>query len=186
MNPLGFDSGALTFDLNPEFYENASGGDPLSHFEQIYERALSAAANASATLAFATQAQQKLRSLGDDTDALVVAALEQDLDFRGSLIEIFGRPYDGQIGFGKAYPEGYLGPDTLLYAYLDRNDIADIIPGGVLSSNTDLITFDDNTVLKALTVTCEGTLLDHHQSDGTNKQWLSREHELVYTLRRSL
>ena len=143
VNPLGFDSGALTFDLNPEFYENASGGDPLSHFEQVYGRALTAAANASATLAFATQAQQKLRSLGDDTDALVLAALEQDLDFRGSLIEIFGRPYDGQIGFGKAYPEGYLGPDTLLYAYLDRNDIAGIIPDGETSTDPARITFED-------------------------------------------
>ena len=142
VNPLGFDSGALTFDLNPEFYENASGGDPLSHFEQIYERALTAAANAIGTLAFATQAQQKLRNLSDDTDALVVASLEQDLDFRGSLIEIFGRPYDGQIGFGKAYPEGYLGPDTLLYAYLDRNTIGQIIPDGEASTNPALITFE--------------------------------------------
>ncbi len=128
VNPLGFDSDTLAVDLNVEFYENASGGDRRSHFEQIHTRAVTACNNALTTLALATGAAQKLRNRADDTDALMVAAFEQDLDFRNSLIEIFGRPYDGQIGVGKAYPEGYLGPDVLLYAYLDRNQIEQIIP----------------------------------------------------------
>jgi hypothetical protein len=146
MNPLAFDSDALNFDLNVEFYENASGGDPRSHFEQILARAVVASNNASATLGFATQAGQKLRSLANDTDALMVAALEQDLDYRNRLIEIFGRPYDGQIGFGEAYPEGYLGPDVLLYSYLDRNTVAQIIPTDTRAADRTItanIQFDD-------------------------------------------
>jgi hypothetical protein len=146
MNPLGFDSDTLNFDLNVEFYENASGGDRRSHFEQIHGRALVACNNANATLGFATQAGQKLRSLANDTDALLVAALEQDLDFRNSLIEIFGRPYDGQIGFGEAYPEGYLGPDVLLYSYLNRNTVTQIIPTDTRAANRSTsvnIQFDD-------------------------------------------
>ena len=128
VNPLGFDTDTLTFDLDVQFYENASGGERLSHFEQVHRRAVGAANNAVATLEFATQAQQKLRNLGNDTNDLLIAAYEQDLDYRNRLIEIFGRPYDSQIGFGEAYPEGYIGPDVLLYAYLDRQTIDDIIP----------------------------------------------------------
>lgn len=128
VNPLGFDSDTLALDLNVEFYENASGGDRRGHFEQIYSRAVTASSNALATLSVATGASQKLRNRGDTTDDLIKAAFEQDVDFRNELIEIFGRPYDGQIGVGKAFPEGYLGPDTLLYAYLDRTSVEQIIP----------------------------------------------------------
>ena len=137
VNPLGFDSGALTFDLNQEFYENDSGGDRRSHFDQIYLRALTAAGNALETLEFAAAAENKLRAIADDTDALIFEAFSQDLDFRNRLIEIFGQPYDGTIGFGKVYDEGYEGPDTMLYAYLDRTTITDIIPTGV-SSQSDV------------------------------------------------
>ena len=141
-NPLGFDADSLALDLNLEFYENASGGDRRSHFEQIYQRALTASGNALATLEFATAAENKLRALGDDTNALIGEAFSQDLDYRNRLIEIFGTPYTGQIGFGKAYPEGYEGPDTLLYAYLDRTTIDQIVPSGK-SSDPNTIDFDD-------------------------------------------
>jgi hypothetical protein len=128
VNPLGFDADALTFDINQEFYENESGGDRRSHFEQIYGRALTSGENALATLDFAAKADNKLRRIADDTDSLIVEALRQDLDYRNRLIEIFGRPYDGTIGFGKAYPEGYEGPDTLLFSYLNRTSISEIVP----------------------------------------------------------
>ncbi|MGJ8640236.1 MAG: hypothetical protein ACSHYA_12675 [Opitutaceae bacterium] len=127
-NPLGFDTDALSFDLDLEFYENASGGDRRSHFEQVYERALVAGNNAQATLSFAAQTENKLRRIADDTNGLINEAFSQDLDYRNRLIEIFGRPYEGTIGFGKVYPEGYAGPDTLLYAYLDYNKVSQIIP----------------------------------------------------------
>ena len=40
-----------------------------------------------------------------------------------------GRPITGTIGTGQAYPPGYLGPDTLLYMYVDINAItADTVP----------------------------------------------------------
>lgn len=123
VNPLGFDSDALSFDIDPASYDGGS-----TQFEQIYDRAVTAGGNAMTTLDFATQSQNKLRSLADDTEGLIQEAMSQDLDFRNRLIEIFGRPYDGTIGFGKAYPEGYLGPDTLLFAYLDKTKIDQIVP----------------------------------------------------------
>jgi len=127
-NPLGFDSDALAFDIDQQFYDNSSGGDRRSHFEQIYICAVDAGNNALATLDYATQADNKLRALGDDTNGLIQEAMRQDLDYRNQLIEIFGRPYSGQIGFGKAFPEGYEGPDTLLFAYLDKTKIDQIVP----------------------------------------------------------
>jgi len=125
-NPLGFDADALTFDVDP-FYLGTDW-ELQTHFEQVYDRALDAAGNAVEALEFATQAGNKLRAIGDDTDSLIYEAMSQDLDFRNRLIEIFGRPYDGTIGFGKAYPEGYEGPDTLLFAYLDKIKIDQIVP----------------------------------------------------------
>ncbi len=141
VNPLGFDADAIAFDIDLEFFENASGGDRRSHFEQIYNRALAAANNAKATLDFATQTENKLRRIADDTNALIGEAFLQDLDYRNRLIEIFGSPYDGTIGFGKAYPEGYEGPDILLYAYLDKTEIEKIVPtqNGVGDDKYDFI-----------------------------------------------
>ncbi len=134
VNPLGFDADAMAFDIKLPSPEN-------THFEQIYNRALQAGNNALTTLEMATQAQNKLRALADDTEGLIQEAMAQDLDFRNRLIEIFGRPYDGTIGVGKAYPEGYLGPDTLLFAYLDKTRIDQIVPPKTNSVST-VITFD--------------------------------------------
>lgn len=154
VNPLGLDSDALAFDIDPAAY---SGGS--TQFEQVYDRALNAASNALTTLDYATRSGNKLRSLADDTDGLIQEAMAQDMDFRNRLIEIFGRPYDGTIGVGKAYPEGYLGPDTLLYAYLDKTKISEIVPSRG-SSDSKTVTYDvlykrgiglmDNTIAKNL------------------------------------
>ncbi|MES2924054.1 MAG: choice-of-anchor D domain-containing protein [Verrucomicrobiota bacterium] len=133
VNPLGFDSDAITFDIDPK--------SPRSHFEQIYDRAVTAGSNALATLDFAAKVGNKIRYLENDTDALRIEAYRQDLDFRNRLIEIFGQPYTGTVGFGKVYPEGYQGPDTQLFAYLDRTKITDIIPVTDANAPESMVTF---------------------------------------------
>jgi hypothetical protein len=143
VNPLGFDSNAITFDVEPDLIGNVAGDNRMSHFEQIFERATVAGNNALATLSFAAQAENKLRRIADDTDELIREAMRQDLDYRNRLIEIFGRPYTGTIGFGKAYPEGYEGPDNLLFAYLDRNSVEQIIPTGTGSNNPATLDFSE-------------------------------------------
>ena len=140
VNPLGFDSNALSFAMNVEI----ALGLEASHFEQIHSRAVTAGQNALNTLEFASQSTNNLRRLADNTEELIVEALRQDLDYRNRLIEIFGRPYDGTIGFGKVYPEGYLGPDTMLYAYLDRIRISEIVPQ--LPAETDSRTANFNNI----------------------------------------
>ena len=161
VNPLGFDSDSLVFDLNMEFYENASGGDRRSHFEQIHSRAVVAGENALSTLSFAAQAENKLRVIADDTNALIAEALSQDIDYRGRLIEIFGRPYDGTIGFGKPYPEGYQGPDTQLFSYLDKIKIAGIVPP--VDGPPETITF--NTVFELIPGIMDNGVLNGVYSD---------------------
>lgn len=126
VNPLGFDSNAIAFDINP-FYDGESW-ELTTHFEQIYARAVDAGQNALATLDFASKVGNKLYQLADDTNTLIVESFRQDLDYRNRLIEIFGRPYEGTIGFGKVFPEGYEGPDTQLFSYLNRTAITQIVP----------------------------------------------------------
>lgn len=141
VNPLGFDTNAIAFDLDP-FYDGESW-ERETHFEQIYDRAVVAGNNALTTLGFATQVDNKLRKIADDTNEITADAFRQDLDYRNRLIEIFGRPYDGTIGFGKAFPEGYDGPDNLLFAYLDRTKVDQIIPTGAGSNNPQTLDFND-------------------------------------------
>lgn len=140
VNPLGFDSDTLTFDLDPILIDGVD--NPRStHFEQVYERAVAACNNALHTLNFASKSGNKLMRLADNSEAMIVEAFRQDLDYRNRLIEIFGRPYDGTIGFGKVYPEGYEGPDTQLFAYLDHTTIDEIIPQ-TDSNRTEVVRFD--------------------------------------------
>lgn len=146
-NPLGFSSDSIAFDIDPTLLYVGSTAQigtravqGLTHFEQIYERALISGKNAADTLKFAVQANNKLRIIANDTESLIIDSLRQDLDYRNRLIEIFGRPYTGQIGFGKAYPEGYEGPDTMLYAYLDKTTIDQIVPSNS-STDTNVVTF---------------------------------------------
>ncbi len=174
VNPLGFDADAIAFDIDPNFLQIGSGIDGETHFTQIYNRALTAGSNALATLDFASRAENKLRALADDTDGLIAEALRQDIDYRNRLIEIFGRPYDGTIGFGKAYPEGYEGPDTLLFAYLDRTEFTDIIPPGTGSTaNPEVLVFDNiKDTVRGLA--SDPTLLDlYYDSSGTSSDELT-------------
>ncbi len=134
VNPLGFDSDAITFDIDPNLLGSTSAAR-ATHFEQIYNRAVVAGNNALSTLDFAAKAENKLRRVADNTDEVIRESMRQDLDYRNRLIEIFGRPYSGTIGFGKAYPEGYEGPDNLLFAYLDRITVEQVVPPGTGSND---------------------------------------------------
>ena len=49
--------------------------------------------------------------------------VEQERDFKNRLIEIFGYPYDADIGPGGTYPADYDGPDVYHYMYVDQSDL---------------------------------------------------------------
>lgn len=117
MNPLGISGNTVPFDIDSARFNVE--GEGFSHFEQIYDRAAKAVANAVVVFDQANAADNLIRELGNDEMDFRRAVFEQDLVYRNELMEIFGSPYAGVIGSGKAYPAGYLGPDTQLYMYVD-------------------------------------------------------------------
>lgn len=157
VNPLGFDADAITFDIDPFF--DGLDWERQTHFEQIYKRAVAAGENAMETLDFAAKAGNKIHRIADDTSALIVEAFRQDLDYRNRLIEIFGTPYDGTIGFGNIYPEGYEGPDTQLFAYLNKTNVDQIIPQTNAEAPVTLVRFS-STITKAVGIASNSAMKD--------------------------
>ena len=123
-NPLGLDPNVVPFDIDPVRVDRTSV-NPATHFEQIYERAVAAAGNAITTWDHANQLNNLLRRTGASTEQLRRQTKQQDLDYRNRLIELFGTPYAGTIGAGKAYPEGYQGPDLYLFPYVNTVEITE-------------------------------------------------------------
>jgi hypothetical protein len=129
-NPLGLANGALIFDIEPAFIENASGGDRRSHFDQIYERASGMMENATGIWDQANTSTQMLRQIGNSEEEFRNATFQEDLSYRNQLIAIFGKPYEGTVGPGRLYPAGYEGPDLALYMYVPIRQInKDTVPG---------------------------------------------------------
>ncbi len=131
-NPLGLANGALVFDIDPTFLEvgstaqiGTSAVQGLLHFDQIYQRAVQALDNAKAAFDNANQLNNMIRQVANSTQDYNKEVFSQDVSYRNQLIEIFGTPYEGTIGTGKAYPAGYQGPDTMLYMYVPVNTLND-------------------------------------------------------------
>lgn len=140
-NPLGLSGNTVPFDIDPTYLEVGSGTQGVTHFEQIYERAVNALNNAVAVFDNANQFNNMLRGVENSEIEFRRAVFEEDKAYRNELIEIFGTPYAGTIGSGAAYPAGYDGPDTSLYMYVDRQtrEISDnTVPGYLASFATDL------------------------------------------------
>ena len=125
-NPLGMDPDAISFGLDA--FLNGTTWERSTHFEQIYARALTAAANAHAALDFVSTSEQNLRRIATATDTLLNQAVMQDLDYRNRLIGLLGTPYSGTIGSGKIFQDGYNGPDMLTYMYIDQTQVSEITP----------------------------------------------------------
>lgn len=119
MNPAGLDPDVVPFDIDPVLTERTNT-NAATHFEQIYSRAVGSNRNALLAFDHASQAGLQVRRTAASTEALRKQAQDQDLAYRNQLIEYFGTPYEGMIGAGKAYPEGYSGPDLYLFLYMDQ------------------------------------------------------------------
>lgn len=131
-NPLGISGNTVPFDIDPNYLEVGSGIQGVGHFEQIYRRAATSLANAAMVYNNATTFQTRIRDNENNEIDFRRDVFEQDMAYRNELIEIFGTPYSGTIGSGRAYPAGYTGPDTGLYMYVDRQSreiTARTVPG---------------------------------------------------------
>lgn len=116
LNPLGLAKGVVPFDIDPAY---VSPGSDATHFDQIASRAKVALDNAVRVFDHASQQTQSLRALQNDTDTITGLVAEQEQDYKHQLIELFGYPYQGDIGAGKTYPSGYDGPDLYHYMYVN-------------------------------------------------------------------
>ncbi|MBQ9432241.1 MAG: hypothetical protein IJU44_11895 [Kiritimatiellae bacterium] len=115
LSPLGLSSGAIPFDLTPI----APGEDGLSHYEQIRERAGTALANAKKLLDKAQIEGGRIRMIQESQFSRENQLETMELETKNRLIEYFGYPYEGDIGPGGTYPQGYDGPDLLNYAWME-------------------------------------------------------------------
>jgi len=122
LNPLGLSTDIVPFDVNPaRMNPNANAA---THFEQVYERALSAMENARAVFDYANSLKDRIRQIAVSEQEFTEQVMDKDRDYRNQLIELLGTPYKGTIGAGKPYPPGYKGPDYYYYAYVDVNEVS--------------------------------------------------------------
>lgn len=121
LNPLGLSPGAIAFDISPT--ELQAGN---SHYEQIYARALRAVLNARGSFNQAAKMTRLLRNQENQIADQQIAIADQEEAYVNQLTEIYGIPYAGDIGPGKAYAQDYQGPDTERWFIIDRpNDLVD-------------------------------------------------------------
>ena len=82
LNPLGVTPGTIPFDIDPAFLIIGSGIQGKKHFEQIYERTLSAVNGARRVFDHANELTQRLRQTQISADAFAQDSRDQENDFR--------------------------------------------------------------------------------------------------------
>ncbi|KPA17217.1 conserved hypothetical protein, secreted [Candidatus Magnetomorum sp. HK-1] len=124
LNPLGLATDVVPFDVNPARM-NPEALNTATHFEQVYENALEAMENARAVFDHASDLKNRIREVTVSEQEFADQVIDKDREYKNQLIEMFGTPYEGTIGAGKAYPPGYSGPDYYFYAYIDVNEVSE-------------------------------------------------------------
>ena len=123
LNPLGLAKGVVPFDIDPTFLDVGSNVQGQTHFEQVFKRAEKAFGNAVATFNHANLLTELIRRTQDSSDSIYSNNYDQEIDYKNRLIEIYGYPYDADIGPGGTYPSDYNGPDIYHYMYVDQSDL---------------------------------------------------------------
>ena len=138
LTPLGLAAGAIPFDLTPI---NA-GDDGKTHYEQIRERAGTALANARKALDKAQFYASRMRILYESQTSRENQLETMELETKNKLIEYFGYPYEGDIGPGGTYPQGYDGPDLINYAWMEPQQFGLKADADVKSITTNIYVRD--------------------------------------------
>jgi FG-GAP repeat len=137
LNPLGLSKNVVPFDIDP-----AAITQGKTHFEQIYERSVSAMNNAIAVFNHANNSTQLLRRQADSVSDFQQAVVDREADFKNRLIELLGTPYEDDIGPVGDYPTGYRGPDIYHFAYIDPSQLLGLGVLPVQEKTVQLIEFD--------------------------------------------
>ncbi len=157
LNPLGLAANVVPFGLDPKDLEE----EGMTHFDQVLQRAVIALNNAGTAFDYANSNTQRLRSMQDNLDDFDDLIEERELDYTSRLIEIFGQPYEEDVGVGGAYPDGYVGPDIFHFSYMDDSvllDSDDVGTNPTTGTTTVSVTFQnpDFNVLGSVGDTLEG------------------------------
>lgn len=115
LNPLGLSPEAVAFDIDPA---RLKAGE--SHFEQIYDRALTAVLNAKGAFDQAGTMTRLLRNQQNTINDFNTTLQDQERAFNYQLIDLYGTPYSGDIGSGRTYLQNYNGPDLNNWFVIDR------------------------------------------------------------------
>ncbi|MBX3745560.1 MAG: hypothetical protein KF833_09655 [Verrucomicrobiae bacterium] len=121
LNPAGLARGTVPFDIDPDILR--TGFTRVTHFEQVYGRALQALQNAEVTFNRASALSSELRKQQNSVSDYSVAVAGQEMDFRNQLLGIFGYPHAGNLGAGRPFPANYDGPDLTFWMYVDTLDV---------------------------------------------------------------
>lgn len=118
LNPLGLAPNVVPFDIDPTGIDAG-----LTHFEQIYDRALKAVYNACVVFDQSRGAGQALRQQFESIYDLQESLAQNETDYHNRLIQLYGYPYSDDIGPTGTYPEGYDGPDLINWRILDLENL---------------------------------------------------------------
>jgi hypothetical protein len=152
LNPLGLAPDAVPFDIS-----SAAIDAGKTHFEQAYDRALSALQNAVAVRSRIKTSAQAIRDQNEANDLDTTIQTEEARITR-RLLEVFGYPYSDDIGPGKLYPQGYNGPDLFHCLYVDHSTIGLVIPADTKKITYSLVQDYWQIATNTLDLTGGGTI----------------------------
>jgi hypothetical protein len=142
LNPLGLSPGSIPFDIDPYFAsslgQELSRYQGMSHFAQIYDRALRSLNNAAGAFNQAAVMTASLRDQTNSVDDYTTDIAMQETAYINQLIDIYGQPYSGDVGPGKLYAQGYTGPDLMHWFIVDRT--SSVLSG---TGNTFTVTINE-------------------------------------------
>ncbi|MCG3198491.1 MAG: hypothetical protein GHCLOJNM_02993 [bacterium] len=128
LNPLGLAKNALPFDISPSGIDQGK-----THFEQIYDRAVTALNNTIVVFNHANQSANSLRRNQDEEVDFNNNVADREADVNNRLIGIFGYPYpeDRDPLTGNQYGSNAHVPDLYHWAYVDVEDLLGVsLPEG--------------------------------------------------------
>lgn len=114
-SPMQVAANVVPFDLDPTLIDAG-----VSHFEQIYARAVTAMQSAYAILQRASASAANLRRQDVSLETFRYQIAQREAEFNAQLIDIYGTPYADDIGPTGTFSSGYYGPDLYHFNYIDR------------------------------------------------------------------
>jgi hypothetical protein len=161
LNPLGLARGAAPFDISPAEIDAGK-----THFDQVYERAVGALANAQITFDAVQETVRLLRQQSENALQFEQAIGDQEADYNNRLIEAFGYPYADDVGPEGTYVQGYDGPDLFHFMYMDLEALG----------------FDRSTDIGTLWVTNHSFTIDQLASGGISDALPANQTNITFHL----